>query len=230
MAIPRFRISDSQAKDLLRACELGPDRLADLAAVLNNKDEPPIISRAILRERMSQAIQDDDIEPVSRVLFGLSIIARDNFVSSAEFATAFDLAVATLGWNEEKQELWRRTRDPIIKVLYARDLTLSAKAMDLIFDFEKFCLNSRIITDIRPVFDDNRNTIVGGIVMHTLRVEYRAEDGNRRSISIELDSRDIERLAHACDDANKKMESAKALFTNGLKRPLPVVTATEGLE
>src|SRR5690242_15596842 len=142
MAIPRFRLSDSQAKDLLRTCALGPDRLNDLAAVLNNKDEPPIISRAILRQRMSHAIPDDEIEPVSRVLFGFAIIARDNFVSSDEFATAFDQAVTALEWDEEKRKLWRRARDPMIRVLYARDLTLSAKAMDLIFDFEKFCLNS----------------------------------------------------------------------------------------
>lgn len=228
MAIPRLRLSESQARDLLQVCELGPGRLQDLTAILNNPNDSPIISRALLRSRMSQAIPDDEIEPTTRLLFGLAIIARDNFVSSSEFLTALDRAVAELNWESARQKFWQDAREPLIQALYARDLVLSAKAMDLIFDFEKYCLNSRIITDIRPVYNNDHSKIIGGIIMHTLRIEYRAEDGDRRSISIELDSRDIERLADACMEANKKMATAKAMFSRELKRP--TITATEGLE
>jgi len=133
-----------------------------------------------------------------------------------------------LEWSADEKTHWAEVREAVAFVLSSRDLTLSAKALDLIFDFEKFCLNSRIITDIRPVFDDERNRIVGGIVMHTLRIEYRADDGRHKTISIELDDRDIERLAHSCMDANKKMEKAKDLIQNQLR--LPFITAAEGIE
>jgi hypothetical protein len=227
MPVPRLRLPSAQAKDLLQVCELGPGKLQDLVSILSNVNEPPIISRAIVRERMSQAIPDHALEPVSRLLFVLAITARDNFVSAVEFATALNQAVSELEWDEQQRAAWQEAREYIVKAIYARDLVIASKAMDLIFDFEKFCLNSRIITDIRPVFDDQRNSIVGGIVMHTLRMEYRGDDGEHRSISIELDSRDVERLGQSCVEATKKMEKAKALFA---ENKLPTITATEGLE
>jgi hypothetical protein len=228
MAPPRLRLSKSQAADLLKICSLGRGRLLDLATVLSNSDEPPIISRAILRSRMTAAIPADYVEATSRLFFGLAIIARDNFTSQAEFLSGLDEAVSSLNWSAEDIARWNDARDALVAVLWARDLVLAAKAMDLIFDFEKFCLNTRIITDVRPVFDDQRIAIVGGIIMHTLRIEYRADDGRRKNISIELDSRDIERLTKSCTDAITKMNRAKELFSEQLK--LPWITATEGLE
>jgi hypothetical protein len=176
---------------------------------------------------MTRAIPDDAVETASRLLIGLAIIARENFTAQSEFLSALDEAVKSLEWTDDAPR-WEEVRDALAAVLYARDLVLAAKAIDLIFDFEKYCLNSRIITDIRPVFDDERNKIVGGIIMHTLRIEYRGDDGRRRSMSIELDNRDIERLAHSCADASQKMEAAKTLFRD--KLTLPTITATEGLE
>lgn len=228
MANPSFRLSSSQGEDLLKVCSLGREPLLRLTTLLSNPDEPAIISRSILRSRFAQEIPPECLEAASRVCIGLAITARDNFISSDEFASALDEAVSLLGWSEENKNLWRGVRQPFVALIYARDLVIAAKAVDLIFDFEKFCLNSRIITDIRPVFDDERNRIVGGIIMHTLRVEYRADDGSRRNISIELDSRDIDRLARSCEDAARKMERAKSLFRDNLE--LPFITATEGLE
>jgi hypothetical protein len=177
---------------------------------------------------MTAAIPADYVEATSRLFFGLAIIARDNFTSQAEFLSGLDEAVSSLNWSAEDIARWNDARDALVAVLWARDLVLAAKAMDLIFDFEKFCLNTRIITDVRPVFDDQRIAIVGGIIMHTLRIEYRADDGRRKNISIELDSRDIERLTKSCTDAITKMNRAKELFSEQLK--LPWITATEGLE
>jgi len=69
MALPRLRLTDSQAEDLLQICSLGRGRLMDLAAVLDNQTEAPIISRSKLRERFTAAIPSDQVEKTIRLFF-----------------------------------------------------------------------------------------------------------------------------------------------------------------
>ena len=96
-------------------------------------------------------------------------------------------------------------------------MVLATKALDLSFDVERFCVGTRIITDVRPVFDPSRNQIVGSAIRQTLRLEYMSLDGTVTSMSIGLDADDIDRLKKACDEAIHKVGVVRdALTKSGL--------------
>ena len=89
---------------------------------------------------------------------------------------------------------------------------LTAKAVDLVIDYERLYLKSRILTDIRPVFDTPRDAIVGSVITHTLRLDYMTYDGDEATTSIALDIKDIRQLAEACQKALGKAKVAEDLM------------------
>src|SRR5206468_2991943 len=100
--------------------------------------------------------------------------------------------------------------------------TLYAKARDLAFDFERLYTRARILTDIRPIYDDPRNAIVGADIIQSLRLDYVSSDGDTKTITIALDIPDLEQLKKCCEDALQKSEVARKLIEgSGLEVVLP---------
>jgi hypothetical protein len=81
----------------------------------------------------------------------------------------------------------------------------SAKALTLSYDTEKSLIDLRVITDVRPVFDDGRHEVLGATVLHALRVEY-SEAGDPRSLSIAAGAADLKKIKEAIEDALLKSD------------------------
>jgi hypothetical protein len=82
---------------------------------------------------------------------------------------------------------WDECRAAIKRLLETRSLTLAAKALDISYDFERVYLAGRLLTSMRPVFDDQREDIRGSTIVQTLRLEYLAPNGDQSSISVAMD-------------------------------------------
>jgi hypothetical protein len=128
-------------------------------------------------------------------------------------------------WNQAQLESWQKCRPALQKLLESKLVVLAAKVVDLTFDFSAFCLGTRILTDIRPIFDDPRATIIGTAITQTLRLEFAEGDGQFNNISIAMDLDDILHLKKACEEAIRKGEVAKRLVEE--KWNISTITATE---
>jgi hypothetical protein len=102
-------------------------------------------------------------------------------------------------------------------------VVLPAKARELAFDFERIYTRARILTDIRPVFDDARNEIMGANVTQTLRLDYTSRNDSSTSLSLALDMSDIEELRKCCKDALRKatISREKIEASWGIEAALP---------
>ena len=94
---------------------------------------------------------------------------------------------------------------------------LAAKAIDISYDFERVYITGRLLTSVRPVFDDPREEIIGWTVVQTLRLEFVAANGDQSSISIAMDADDIRQLKKECDVALVKAEKARAEMESKLR-------------
>ena len=90
----------------------------------------------------------------------------------------------------------------------------ASKARELTTEHANVYINSRIITDIRPVFGMNLDEPPkGGVVTHTLHVHYRAhKEGEHKDIFLALDKDDLEALKNAIERAEKKENNLKNIF------------------
>jgi hypothetical protein len=97
-------------------------------------------------------------------------------------------------------------RNRLVRLMSLTALGAPGRAASLGGEFERVYLDSRIVTDIRPVFPesvDEGPTMF--VITQTLKIEYKeAED--HKSFFVSMDNVDIKRLKDACDRAIAKSE------------------------
>jgi hypothetical protein len=111
-------------------------------------------------------------------------------------------------WNKEELDEWQKIRSPFEDLLNARSVVLIVKAIQLSYDYANLYEKGRILTDIRPLFDEDSLRIPAALVSQVLRIDYVNEEG-RHSISLAMDESDVERLRRACERALRKGEACE---------------------
>jgi len=111
-----------------------------------------------------------------------------------------------------------KTSDEKIGILYEnlvaifrnyKNLGLALKARDLLLENEHNFHDSKIISDVRLIFDEDlENKKRHGVVIHRLHIQYRKER-NIKEIFLALDMNDLEQLKDEIDRAIKKHEVIK---------------------
>ena len=203
MATPKIRLSSSQAEDLYAVCSLGPALLSKVASAVSAL--PPTIRKDKVQVAIAAIAGAEKASLIRRVVFGLATVYRRNF---DDVSSLLNHVMVPHSWTDKDRADWHACIEPLEQIMSSNAITLSAKAADLSFDVERFCLGARIITDVRPVFDKERGNIVGTTIRQTMRLEYMANDGTVTSLSIGLDASDLVRIRQACEDAIHKADVA----------------------
>ena len=94
-------------------------------------------------------------------------------------------------------ETWGAARGAILDVLNAigpdHPLQVLRKVERLAYAHQNVMTEARIITELRPVFNDAGDTILQGIVVNTLLIDFN-DGGHSRRIELGLDVRDVAAL------------------------------------
>lgn len=101
-----------------------------------------------------------------------------------------------------------------------KQIYYAAKAEGLVNDYSNIYLLSRIVSDIRPVFDIHVDgDILGGLIVHNLNIHYQShEEPFHKDISLTLTLEDLKTLREMLDRAEKKEASLKKVFEkSGMK-------------
>jgi len=80
--------------------------------------------------------------------------------------------------------------------------------------------DTAIVCDIRPVFDDERLKIEGGIPLTVLQINYTTADGESLVNEVRISEKQLTKLAEQIGKAKQKLNSIKQLLAqNGLSVP-----------
>lgn len=210
MASPRIRLNPQQTEDFTALCDVGQVKLEAVLASLEGA-ERPLISTAQLRERAAAIVGPRHARALVRQLIAFAIGAR-RMAFSSDITEAISDALKERNWDEERQKSWDEIKSTFWRLVSQRHIRHAAKAYDLSFDYANIFDHMRIVTDLRPVFDDDHATLVGGIVRHVMRLSYSSV-GDETSLSIVLDRKDIEDIRQSCDEALKKEGILSAFMT-----------------
>lgn len=206
MFAPRFRLTTANKADLATVCALGPALLTRVADRLQAE------AFTIRRSRIEQAIQEDlGAVPglaLSRVLFGIAGTFRRTDMSATEALSGLSQAIGDQN-DDGLLAPWTDCKPVILRLLETESVRLAAKAIDISYDFERVYVAGRVLTSIRPVFDDPREEVLGATIVQTLRIEYVGSSGSQSSISLSLDLEDIKDLKNECERALIKANSAR---------------------
>lgn len=207
------RLSRSQIDDLVAMSGLGTIGLNQAADALERTK--PTIKRTELRRAISSVVNDERaLAAFLRALPGLATAIRKYNVSATDLLDSVQSGLLAQNVGDATLRNWHECRPVIERMLSSVAVRLYAKAREIAFDFERLYARARILTDIRPVYDDDRNVIIGTDITQTLRLDYFTSEAETKTITIALDTPDLEQLKKCCEDALQKAEVARKLIEN----------------
>lgn len=103
-------------------------------------------------------------------------------------------------------------RKNFLSILNVRQVYASVKGLNLLGESDRLYIRSKIVTDVRPVFDEDLgNPIAAAVVLHTLKLSVR-KNGVNENIYVTLDSMDLLDLKGLVERAIKKAEVINKAF------------------
>jgi hypothetical protein len=163
-------------------------------------------------------IDHDDLSAIIGTLYSLYHVREFSEVRTDRFISDI------LDWILKQERLGKQIEDDIPRVrklfrslLKIDTLNALTKAIKLQRAGERIFCDSRIITDIRPVFgNDISEGPASAVITHTLRLGFHSDgDGPHQSFYLTLDEADLHSLS---DDIHRAIDKAEALTKKTLEQ------------
>ena len=159
-----------------------------------------------------------------RQLLSLHGVVRQSGLTVDKVVTGLRSAIEQQGPDVDiSLAAWGKIEGTLVELIAERSVRLAATAIELAYDYANLLKRTKILTDIRPLYDVTGDEIEGAVVSYTLRLRYDSADGEHE-LSIALDDDDIQQLAKQCARAIHKAKAAKALMS---KSEVPVAVFGE---
>jgi hypothetical protein len=107
-------------------------------------------------------------------------------------------------FRESKERVWTR----LTRLFEIPSLTLAVKAEGFLFEFDNIFKSTRVLTDVRPVFDQDGKAPRALTVVHNLRIHYHRGD-KHEDFFVALDSKDLQKLIDSLVRAKDRSEALK---------------------
>lgn len=159
--------------------------------------------------------QDEYCAALFKQLISLCALRRSRGISSAQAVEGIRFGIRhakeQARWTDEEATAWRQLEPLLANLLSQESVWGCAKANDLAYEYANLFQRARIITDIRPVFNERATAIESAVVSFTLRLYFDNFEGNH-SLSIALDENDLQNVKSQCDRALEKARVSKKLM------------------
>ena len=206
-----LQIPEQHLPDLAAIRDAGPEKLQVAIDRIESLDHP-MLAAAELREQLHDVFPPDRLADVTSQLMGLCQLTRDQRVTSSEIVEGITIGLRRMPahavWEEKEFERWSAVRESLARLLSLPNLVTIPQALRLTFDHANVLTQARVITDVRPVFDEDGGRVLGAVISQTLRVHYQS-GSEARSISLAMDQDDVESLRRACERALRKARVAR---------------------
>jgi len=226
----QIRLMPQQIADLAAIRELGAERVRSVARHLRGLEAQPLRPDVLQRE-FATALGGDGraAERLLRPVLALSQLLRQRELNVDEVLEGLRFAIATAdpAWSEEELAAWEAVEPQFADLFQAQAVRMVSKALDLAYEHANLFQGARIVTDIRPIFndvDDEQMDIDAAVVAFTLRLHYDDREGNH-SLSVALDEADVRTLKYQCERALHKAELAQRRMQDMARGPTIIAGA-----
>lgn len=209
-----LKIPESDYPGLAALLALTSDAMAELLSALG--EAPPISDAQELTATISaktKAIAPDVAPILAKIAISLNYGRALLDYSIPDFAKAICDAMEATGLETLKLSGERaRFESDLIKLLSVESLSASIKAQTVLNEYEHVVCNTRLLTDLRPIFGSGKiETPVGMGIVHTLRIRYH-EGETMKEFFVAMDSDELEELTGTLERAREKEKSLQSFL------------------
>lgn len=222
----QLSLTQEQIDDLAIVRDLGGRRIA-VARESISACHPILLRPRDIAEAVRKALGDDGAFAGALIRLAVSLqgLARGTNRSIEVLGDALrDSLQGGAGWDLEQMKKWAECEPEFLLLIGSDPVRLAANAIDLSYEYANLYRSGRILTDIRPLFDEEANCIEASVIAFTLRLRYQNLE-SEHDLSIAMDEEDVVQLAEQCARALRKAQVAKALQT---RMQIPTFVTGEG--
>jgi hypothetical protein len=208
------------AQAILRISDDSYQRLAtDLAR------SDAFLARDDVARIVHESLDDDDDGQIADAINDLAFIIHDSGTSAGEAMDELANAI-----EDAPKELETSKRDLLLErirklVAEPTGIAKQFKARQLVNAVGSHLNGFRVICDIRPIFDANREGMDGAIPISVIHLEYETQGGDSAVVDLCVTEKQIKDISDRLADALKKLSMTKH-FLAGQGIPVPRTKAT----
>lgn len=191
----------------------------DLKALLDHvaKLDHPLLGSKELEKQVEDALPQKaaDAQLIARLIGSLAFLKRRKGIDGGQIADAIEIGLKAdqvrLKIDNKLIIDFGAHKKALAQLLNQSLLTSSTKVVDLAFDSPNALQEIRINTDVRPVFSDSADSVLGAAIMHRLMIEISDARGTTE-IEIVLTDADLKRVKEVAERALTKA----SIIENGI--------------
>lgn len=197
--------------------DLSPESAQELLATFRIIPPSTVSSYSLSSEVAANVdtIAASDIEQIVPALLHIHSIRDISASSVSDLAEGIARGMEEIPNEEIRSSSGDREpfRERLTEALNVDPLRVIARAAGLLFEHEHNATQTRVITDIRPIFEQEnpQSPPIGAAIVHTLKVSYLA-DNEEKSFFVALDTNDVQELSEQLERANSKAESLRSVL------------------
>jgi len=165
---------------------------------------------------LSKKVAGIKLSDLSSIVAGLLALYRGKDSgkdsSSLEFSEAVISAITTSpyasNFPKEKLSILKKRTEELF--LVEGTLPITAKALEVMTQHEHVFLEAKILSDLRPIFDNTGEKAEAAVVIHNLQLRYRG-DGEIKLFYFALDNDDLKKLKDIIERAERKTVALKSI-------------------
>ncbi len=210
---PRLRQIDQR---LFRRFHLPALSRANTEAYIRHRLRVAGCDRSDLFTKVKNALlgEQNAAESVTRLCLALNGVMRHSQLDADSVVSSIQSTIEREArWTNEEIDRWTSIEPIFVRLLGSSAFRVVAKAMDLSYEYANLYRRARILTDIRPLFMSDAESVEAAVISYTLRLRFDSADGEHE-LSIAMDEGDVRELRDQCERALKKARVARDLMAN----------------
>lgn len=186
-----------------------------LASIAHDLNELPYSTN---KKELAESIKSIDFKESMQLISALFAFCNTKTSAGKEIDLFIGDIILTIESNEKEIDRFQkigfeRVRENLSKIMSSERIAALAKAVDIYTDRESVYLDSRVFTDIRPVYDDDGNKLNALLAVHTLKLEFY-NDNKKKEFFVNLDDVDLEQLLQKLTKERNKAKTLSELLTD----------------
>lgn len=212
-----LKIPKQYEKGIVKILEMPPEQVDSLASAFQETQlalKPSLIASALVLKVPS--ISESDLELIVRTVTSLSLAQSSLEMPLQKFVEEVLDAISEsqLGLSSSTLEVRTELARKLTTLLTVSELAVTTKATELLHEHQFTFSQSRVFSDIRPVFAETvTDGLKAAIIVHTLKITYLAA-GDFKELYVALDDSDLKTLKDQIIRAEDKTQSLRLLLSS----------------
>ena len=203
MADNAFKINDAKAKEVKGIMSIPLENVKKFSRLVCDDNSSLITSFKSFKDLAKSTLLSDDYRHFIRNCLSLRHYCEKSDATAENTLLMLRNGLSIKGWSESELKSWDVYSLEIEKILKSDSIYIMSKIADLALTHENHLHSSRIISEMRPVFDKSYEKIKAFIVYNDLMLSYH-DNEEEKALTISLTLEDLESLKESVDRAIKK--------------------------